>query len=117
MADGLPSNNIKSIAIDYRASRILMATDSGIVFRYLLCKECINTGPSYSVLPGNWVNPGIWAGGKVPGIHSNVIVKHPVIITSDANCNALKLEGSGKITVNAGVKLNIEGLEYRATNW
>jgi hypothetical protein len=117
MADGLPSNNIKGIAIDYRASRILMATDSGIVFKYLLCKECVNTGPAYSVLPGNWVNPGIWAGGKVPGINSNVIIKHAVVITSDANCNSLKLEGAGKITVNAGVKLNIEGLKYESSDW
>jgi Zn-dependent metalloprotease len=117
MADGLPSNNVKGIAIDYRANRILMATDSGIVFKYLLCKDCVNTGPAYSVLPGNWVNPGIWAGGKVPGVNSNVIVKHPIVITSDANCNSLKLEGTGKITVNAGIKLNIEGLEYKATEW
>ena len=117
MADGLPANNVKGIAIDYRSSRIVIATDSGIVFKYLLCKECVNTGPAYSILPGNWVNPGIWAGGKVPGINSNVIIKHAVIITSDANCNSLKLEGSGKITVNAGVNLTIEGLKYEKAEW
>jgi hypothetical protein len=116
-ADRLPSNDVKGIAIYHRVGRILLATKSEIVFKNLLCKECVNIGPAYSVLPGNWVNPGIWAVGKVPGVNSNVIIKHPVVITSDANCNSLKLEGSGKITVNAGVKLNIEGLEYKASEW
>jgi Zn-dependent metalloprotease len=113
-ADGLPSNNVRGIAIDYRANRLLIATENGIAFRHTLCKECINTGPVFSIMPGNWSNPGIWASGQVPGIGSNVIVKHPVVVTQDANCNSLKVQGNGKVTVNAGTKLNVEAGDYYA---
>jgi hypothetical protein len=113
-ADGLPANNVKGIAIDYRASRILLATDSGIAFRYLLCKECVNTGPVYSVMPGNWSNPGIWAGGEVPGLRSNVVVKHAVVVTQNANCNSLKVQAPGNINVNPGIQLNVEAGDYNA---
>ena len=114
-ADGLPSNNVKAIAVDYRTARILLATDNGIAFRYLLCKECISKGPVYSAFPGNWNNPAIWASGQIPGLNSNVIVRHNIVVTQNANCNTLKVEGTGKITVNAGVSLNIEGVDYIAT--
>ena len=114
--DGLPSNNVKAIAVDYRAARLLLATDNGIAFRYILCSECINTGPVYTLFPGNWNTPSIWNTGEVPGLNSNVIIKHNVVVTEDANCNSLKVEGMGKVTVNAGVKLNIEGVSYIATS-
>lgn len=115
-ADGLPSNNIKSIAIDYRSSKILLATDNGIAFRYLLCKECVNSGPMYTVMPGNWSNPGIWASGSVPGLRSNVVIRHNIIVNQDANCNSIKIESPGHVTVNAGVKLNVEATNNNANN-
>jgi Zn-dependent metalloprotease len=116
-ADGLPSDNIRSVALDYRASRILLATENGIAFRHFLCKECINTGPQFSVMPGNWSNPGIWASGQVPGLTANVIIRHPVTVTQDANCNSLKIEGQGNVTVNAGATLNIESSNYNSNQY
>lgn len=113
-ADGLPSDTVRAIAIDYRAGRLLLATENGIAFRYTLCKECINTGPVYTITPGNWSNPGIWAGGKAPGLNSNVIVRHAVTVTEDANCNSLKTQNGGSVTVNTGVNLNIESAENPA---
>ncbi len=115
MADGLPSNNVKSICVDYRGARILLATDSGIVFKYTLCNECINSGPVYTDRSGNWNNPAIWSTAAVPGLNANVIVRHPVVVTEDANCNSLKLQGAGNVTVNSGVLLNVEGVSYIAT--
>jgi len=114
-AEGLPSNNVKAIAMDYRAARILLATENGIAFRYLLCKECVNSGPVYSAFPGNWNNPLTWISGEVPGLNANVIVRHDVTVTQDANCNTITVERQGKITVNAGVILNVEGINYIAT--
>jgi hypothetical protein len=114
-ADGLPSDTVRAVTIDYRAGRILLATDNGIAFKYTLCRECINTGPVYSIMPGNWSNPGIWASGEVPGLNANVVVKHAVVVTQDANCNSLKVQGLGNVTVNTGVKLNVEAADYNAT--
>lgn len=113
-SDGLPSNNIRSIAIDYRASRVLLATDNGIAFKYLLCKECVNSGPVFSIMPGNWSNPGIWASGSVPGLNANVVVRHAVTVDQDANCNSIKVETGGNVTVKTGVILNVESASYNA---
>jgi len=112
MADGLPANNVRGIAIDYRVGRIILATDSGIVFKNTLCKECINTGPVYSKIPGDWSNPGVWEDGVVPGIGALVVIKHAVVISQNANCKSVKVEGGGKLTVNTGVTLMVEGETY-----
>lgn len=109
-SDGLPSNNVKAITYDYRSSRLLMATDNGIMFKYILCPGCINSGPVYTSIPGNWSNPSIWSSGAVPGLNTNVIVRHAVTVTENANCNTLTVESPGTVTVNPGVQLNIEGV-------
>ena len=112
MADGLPANSVKGIAIDYRVGRIILATDSGIVFRNTLCKECINTGPVYSKIPGDWSNPGIWEDGVVPGLSANVVIRHTVVVSQNANCKSIKVESGGNVIVNTGVTLNVEGENY-----
>ncbi|MCW3092506.1 MAG: peptidase thermolysin [Ferruginibacter sp.] len=108
-ADGLPSDNVKAICVDTRASRVLLATDNGIVFKYNLCPSCINTGPIYSGIPGPWNSPGVWSSGEVPGSNSNVVVKHAVMVTQDATCNSLQVINPGSVTVAPGVKLSIQG--------
>jgi hypothetical protein len=114
-ADGLPSNNVRGVAIDYRASRVLLATDNGIAFRHILCPECINSGPKYSVMPGDWSNPGIWAGGQVPGENTNVVINHTISVTQNAVCNSVKVLPGGSVSVSSGVRLSIESLNYNST--
>ena len=114
-AEGLPSNNVKAVCVDNRAGRILLATDNGIVFKYILCPSCINTGPIFSTIPGPWNSPAIWSNNDVPGINTNVVIKHAITVTQDANCNSLKVISPGSITVLPGALLNIRGVNINTT--
>jgi Zn-dependent metalloprotease len=113
--DGLPANNVKALAIDYRAARLVVATDSGIIFKYTLCRNCINSGPSYTTAAGLWNNPGIWNTNSVPGLNTNVVVQHAITIPQDASCNSIKIQAPGTITVSPGVNLKVNGVNYTAT--
>lgn len=115
--DGLTTDSIRGIAYDYRASRLALATDSGILFRNILCPDCVNSGPVYTVIPGNWSNPGIWSGGQVPGITTNVVIRHQVQVTVNANCNSIRLENGGDVSVGAGVNLNVESSLYNSNDY
>jgi Zn-dependent metalloprotease len=113
--DGLPANNVKALAIDYRAARLVIATDSGIIFKYTLCRDCINNAPSYTTAPGLWNNPGIWNTNRIPGLNTNVVVQHAITIPADASCNSIKIQAPGNITVTPGVNLKVNGVNYTAT--
>jgi len=110
-ADGLPADNIRAVCLDTRANRVIMATDSGIVFKYILCPSCIGAGPIFSMFPGPWSSSAVWSNGDVPGINTNVVITHAVTVTQDANCNSLKIISPGSVTVSPGVKLNVEGVD------
>jgi len=114
-ADGLPTSNVRGIALDQNAARIILATDNGIVFRYNLCMSCINTGPVYTNLPGPWNSAATWSSNEVPGVNSNVVVRHPITITGDANCNSLQVVSPGSISVAPGARLIIEGVTVDMT--
>ncbi|MEP7109196.1 MAG: M4 family metallopeptidase, partial [Ferruginibacter sp.] len=111
-SDGLPSNNVKSIAVDYRASRLIIATDSGILFKYNLCKDCINKVPVYTIATGNWNDPSTWQDGRIPGEFDVIVIRHPVTITQNTNCKSLVVKATGSVTVSAGVIFNVQGVTY-----
>ncbi len=113
--NGLPSNVINAIAFDTLRYKLLVATDSGVVFWEPLCigvfckqykfsadKQSETTGP------GNWSNPAIWSTGVIPDSSTVVIIKHNVMVDIDGKCNYLSTEIPGaNLTVQAGKKLTI----------
>jgi ligand-binding sensor domain-containing protein len=117
LSNGFISDNVRSIAVDYRASRIIVATDSGIAFKYSLCKECINKLPVYTVAAGNWNNPASWPDGILPVENDVVIIRHPIVITQNTNIKSLRVIPPGSITVNSGVQFNVQGVKYEAEGW
>lgn len=106
--EGLPSNNIRGLAVDTLRKRILVATDNGIVFWNPTCADgppAVNTFTT--IAAGDWNNPAIWCNGVVPPNNQNVIVKHNITVTADATCNSLTILNPAVVTVNAGINLNI----------
>ena len=96
--------------MDERSSRLLLATDNGIVFKYNKCLSCINAKPVTTIFPGNWDDPTIWSNGKVPDAKTMVVVKHPLTVTKNGSCMNLKVTGPGGIvTINTGIDLKIAG--------
>jgi len=112
---GLPSNNVKAIAIDYAAARLLIATDKGIAFKYTLCRECIGKGPAYTTASGSWADAGIWSIGRVPDMNTRVIIRNAIEINGNATCKTLKVISPGNVTVKPGIKLTIENASYTTT--
>ena len=101
-ADGLPSNNIKGIAIDTIGNRVLLATDNGIAFRYLL-NDIV-----YTVHAGNWNDPTVWSNNKIPDQDTKLVVRHALTVNVDAVCKAISVPVGLTITINSGVKINVQ---------
>ncbi len=113
---GLPSNNVRGIAVDTIRYKLIIATDNGIVFFDQQCMNATvdcwkqipnNKSDATSISSGNWSNPSIWSNNKIPDENTIVNILHTILVDIDANCNSITVKGAGLITVNAGKKLNI----------
>jgi hypothetical protein len=108
-SNGLPSNNIKGIAIDTMRQKIILATDAGVIFWNPVCAggPAIDNETFSTTATGDWNNPAIWCNGVVPPPNAKIIVRHPVTITTDTNCKSLQIVLPGSFTVNPGINLNV----------
>lgn len=68
-----------------------------------------------SAQAGSWNNPTTWVGGVVPIIGNTVTVTHAIAVTANAEVGngaavkAIVASGLGNITINAGIKLTVNG--------
>jgi Zn-dependent metalloprotease len=112
---GLPGNNIRGIALDSVRFKLLLATDSGIVFFDQVCvgrTNCWNQRPSAGVISttisaGNWSDPSIWSSNQVPDETTDVVIVSTVTVDVNGICNSLKLNAPGVVNVLAGKNLTI----------
>ena len=113
-ANGLPSNVINAIAFDTLRFKLLVATDSGIVFWEPLCVSpyCLNykfnaSVEVESVAAGNWSNASTWNTGKVPDSATDVTIRHSVTVDVNGSCNSITVNPGAIITVQPGKNLTI----------
>ena len=113
-ANGLPSNVINAIAFDTLRFKLLVATDSGIVFWEPLCVSpyCLNykfnaSVEVESVVAGNWSNASTWNTGKVPDSATDVTIRHSVTVDVNSSCNSITVNPGAIITVQPGKNLTI----------
>ncbi len=59
-----------------------------------------------TVKNGNWADPTVWSGGKVPQYFDRVKINHNVSVTANAWCKSVILK-SGVVNVQPGVLINI----------
>ncbi len=112
--NGLPSAVINAIAYDTLNFKLLVATDSGIVFWEPLCigAYCKRykfkaTEETQTTGPGNWSNPATWSTGIVPDSATNVTIKHNITVDIDAGCASLTLDPAVIFNILPGKKLAI----------
>ncbi len=108
-AQGLPSNNIRAVAVDTLRKKLLIATDNGIVFWNPTCANgpIVDTTVFSTSSTGDWNNPAIWCNGVVPPPNARIIVRHPVTITTNTRCLSLELVQPGTFTVATGVDFSV----------
>lgn len=113
-ANGLPSNVINAIAYDTLRFKLIVATDSGIVFGEPLCispycKEYkfSATVSSESIGPGLWSNPAIWNTGMVPDSTTEVRIKHNITVDINGVCNLLHVNPAVNFIVQTGKTLTV----------
>lgn len=108
-SQGLPSNNIKSIAIDTLRQKLILATDAGVMFWNPTCANgiAVDTETFSTTATGDWNNPAIWCNGVVPPANAKIIVRHPVTITTNTHCKSLQLVMPGSFTVAPGIDLSV----------
>ena len=111
-ANGLPSNVINAIAYDTLRFKLIVATDSGVVFWEPLCISPYCTEYRFSakeevetIANGNWGNPATWSNGKVPDSATSVTIKHNVVVDIDGQCSYLGVYPSASFIVQTGKKL------------
>ncbi|HMO63381.1 MAG TPA: M4 family metallopeptidase [Ferruginibacter sp.] len=111
---GLPSNNVRGIAVDTGRYKLIVATDNGIIFFDQQCvgaNECWNQttakSGATSIGDGNWSNPGIWSSNKVPDSTTIVTIVNNVTVDIDGECNRLNLVSPGSFIIQSGKKLHI----------
>ncbi len=114
--NGLPSNNVKAIAINYdQYARVqpYIATDNGIMFMDPVCPNChrqYNGGAAnaaFSVQDGNWSNPAVWNTNQVPDEKTEVVIGNDVQVDTDSKCYSLKIAEGGKVRVKNNIRLTI----------
>ncbi|MEO7766754.1 MAG: M4 family metallopeptidase, partial [Ferruginibacter sp.] len=113
--NGLPSNQINAIAYDTSRFKVLVATDSGIIFWEPLCigaycksyKFGLNASSAQSLASGNWSNPAIWSNNKIPDSLTEVTLLHNVMVDIDASCSLLNVVSPAAVTIKAGSILSI----------
>jgi ligand-binding sensor domain-containing protein len=114
-AHGLPSNNIRAIAVDTIHYKLLLATDNGIVFFDQICngwRDCQDQAPTSkssatSIASGNWSDPSIWNTNKIPDFNTIVRIQNAIQVDIQASCNSLTALPGGNINVQAGKTLKI----------
>ncbi|MFT3679762.1 MAG: M4 family metallopeptidase [Ferruginibacter sp.] len=112
---GLPSNNVRGIAIDTGRYKLIIATDNGIMF---FDQQCANSRECWSqpnkksgattLGNGNWSDPSIWSTNLVPDKNTIVTILNNITVDIDGECNRLNVQLPGAINVLTGKKLNIE---------
>ncbi len=112
--NGLPSTVINAIAYDTLRFKLLLATDSGVVFWEPLCIGAYcqqyttkDAETAETIQAGNWSNPATWTTGKVPDSTTIVIIQHNVTVDVFAACHSLSVRNPATIIVNTGKKLTI----------
>lgn len=108
-ANGLPSNNVKHIAVDTMRKKLILATDAGIMFWNPTCANgpAVDNTTFSTTATGDWTNPAVWCGGAVPPPGARIIVRHPVNITADTNCKSLEVVLPGSFNVAPGVNFTV----------
>lgn len=112
---GIPSNNVRSLALDYNNNRLLIATDGGIIFKYTLCRSCTGGNNSTTANAGPWNDPTTWTTQAVPNILTNVVIRHTITIAANAECKSLKVIAPGNVTIAQGVDLKVNNVSYLLT--
>jgi Zn-dependent metalloprotease len=112
--NGLPSNVVNAIAYDSLRFKLLLATDSGLVFWEPLCitpyckeYQFNAAADAETIAAGNWSNPAIWNTGKLPDSATNVLIKHNVTVDINGKCNGVDVRSGISFTVQAGKALTI----------
>jgi hypothetical protein len=65
-----------------------------------------------AAVSNTWENPDNWNHG-IPSYETNVLIpadKHAIVNSNNYACNNLSIGPKGKLTINAGINLNINGL-------
>ncbi|MEO6453620.1 MAG: M4 family metallopeptidase [Ginsengibacter sp.] len=112
---GLPSNNVRGIAVDTIRYKLLLATDNGILF---FDQQCASGDDCWAQIPnrksaatslsgGNWSDPSIWSTNKIPDQYTDVRLEHAVVVDIDGICASINVTAPGSATVKAGRKLII----------
>ncbi|MBL0357312.1 MAG: M4 family metallopeptidase [Chitinophagaceae bacterium] len=112
--NGLPSNVINAMAYDTLRFKLLVATDSGIVFWEPLCinpycnlyafKAAVD---AETIANGNWSNAAVWNTGKVPDSATSVTIKHNITVDINSNCRSLDVNAAVTVTLQTGKNLTI----------
>ncbi len=113
-ANGLPSNQVNALAYDTSRFKLLVATDSGVLFYEPLClhpycKQYVASSDpaSESLGDGNWSNPANWSNNKIPDSLTVVNMKHNIIVDVNSRCKTLTILPTGSVTVKTGVNLTL----------
>lgn len=105
-ADGLPSLNVKAIAIDTLRDKLLICTDNGIAF-WKPCSSTPPIGEYTTTAAGTFETPSIWCSNLVPSAPQDIVVRHPISITNNREVRSVRIIPPGSITVNSGVTFTI----------
>ncbi len=112
--NGLPSNQVNAVAYDTLRFKLMVATDSGVVFFEPFCVapycKVYTTKSNVSaetLSSGNWSDPKIWSNNKVPDSLTIVSLKHNVLVDINGECKSLAVASPGAVTVKSGMKLVI----------
>ncbi len=113
-ANGLPSNQVNALAYDTSRFKLLVATDSGVMFYEPLCLRpycklyVTHSDPvSESLGDGNWSNPATWSDNKIPDSLTVVNMKHNVVVDINGQCKTLTVLPTGSVTVKTGFNLTL----------
>ena len=106
--NALLSNNVKGICWDKSRQKLLLATENGIEFWSPVGSAAgTNSSPFVTSGSGELNNPATWCGGEAPPPNTDIIVKHPITITSNITLNSIRCEGGGNVTVATGVNCTV----------
>ena len=113
-ANGLPSNKINALTYDTSRFKLMVATDTGVVFfePFCLspdCKEFKSNADvvSESLKSGNWSDPSLWSGNKIPDSLTVVTITHNVTVDINARCKQLTALPGSSVTVSPGINLTL----------
>ncbi len=81
-----------------------------ILLFFFVCKlPYVNAETITSINAGDWNTASNWSPEQVPGDGDDVIITYWMNLYSDAVCQNLSIEGSGRLSIVAGVKLTVNG--------